>query len=122
MTYEKFEEKWNELTFEEQLSIYNTFLDEECKAEGHIYEFDEDFFTNSFSTPMQAARATYFGKIESWADEFITLDAYGNLKSLNKYEVKKRMEEDLWYIYDNERFWQNHIEEDEVYDEEDEID
>ena len=119
MTYEKFEEKWNELTFEEQLSIYNNFIDEECKAEGHIYDFDEDFFTDSFRTPIQAARATYFGKIGSWADEFITFDSYGNLKSLNKYEVEKCMEEDLWYIYDNERFWQNYIEED---DEEEEID
>lgn len=119
MTYEKFEEKWNELTFDEQLSIYNNFLDAERKTEGHIYEFDEDFF-NLFQTPMQAARATYFGKIESWADEFIMLDAYGNLKSLNDYEVKKLMEEDLWYIYDNEIFWLNYIEEED--DEEDEID
>ena len=45
------------------------------------YPFDEEFFENFFSDPMEAARATFFGDIHNWNDELIRFDSYGNLES-----------------------------------------
>ena len=55
---------------------WNGELDDLCWE-----DFDEDFFSTFFSDPMEAARATFFGSIQSWADSYIRFNAYGNLES-----------------------------------------
>jgi len=51
-----------------------------------VYDFDEYFFNTFFeNNPYEAFRATFFGNIESYNDEFIRFDAYGNLESLSDF-------------------------------------
>ena len=51
-----------------------------------VYSFDEDFFELFFKSPIEVSRATYFGKIGNWNDEYIRFNGYGNLESLNQWE------------------------------------
>jgi hypothetical protein len=43
--------------------------------------FDEEFFHVYFTDPYEAARATFFGDIRNWGDDYIHFNAYGNLES-----------------------------------------
>lgn len=54
--------------------------------------FDEEFFEIFFSSPMEIARATYFGNISNWMDEYIRFNAYGNLESMSKWEYNSMLE------------------------------
>ena len=65
-----------------EINSYNGNLDDIT-----YYTFDEDFFENFFDDPMEAARATFFGDIQSWSDEYIKFNAYGNLESRSEYQV-----------------------------------
>jgi hypothetical protein len=49
------------------------------------YEFDDDFFDNYFESKIEIARATFFGDIQNWNDDYIRFNGYGNLESLSSY-------------------------------------
>lgn len=119
MTFETFEERFNELLFGERLAIYNEYCLNYRSGDDMIYNFDEEFFDMAFSSPMDAARATFFGNIQSWNDEYIRFNAYGNLESLSEYDVQGEFGYELEYIFEHEDTWQDYIE-DEEDDEEDE--
>ena len=58
--------------------------------------FDEDFWENYFNdNPQEAARATYFGNIRNWNDEYIRFNAYGNLETTNHIDYENYDEEIL---------------------------
>lgn len=123
MKYEVFEEKFKELSIGERLSIFNTYCIEHGDSDNEIHSFDEEFFNTYFSDPMEAARATFFGKIESWMDEYIKFNAYGNLESMSEYEVLGEIDYYLEEIFDNPDTWEDYIdneEDDEDNEEEDE--
>ena len=55
-----------------------------------MFEFDEEFFRMMFSeNPYEAARATYFGEIESWSDDWIGFNGYGNLISMSQWQIER---------------------------------
>lgn len=59
-----------------------------------INEFDDEFFSNYFSeNPAEAARAVFFGDIQSWMDDYIRFNGYGNLESISEYEREKELKE-----------------------------
>jgi len=59
-----------------------------------VHEFDDEFFNTYFeSKPEEAARATFFGNIQNWMDEYIRFNGYGNLESLNGYQYHKELNE-----------------------------
>lgn len=120
MRYEVFEEKFKELSIGEKLSIFNTYCIEHGDPDNEIYSFDEEFFETYFSNPMEAARATFFGKIESWNDEYIKFNGYGNLESMTEYEVSEDIDNYLEEIFDNPDTWENYIEDEEEEEEEEE--
>lgn len=123
MKYEVFEEKFKELSIGERLSIFNTYCIEHGDPGNEIHSFDEEFFNTYFSDPMEAARATFFGKIESWMDEYIKFNAYGNLESMSEYDVLGEIDYYLEEIFDNTDTWEDYIdneEDDEDNQEEDE--
>lgn len=120
MKYEVFEKKFKELSICERLSIFNTYCIEHGDAGNAIYSFDEEFFNIYFSNPMEAARATFFGKIESWSDEYIKFNAYGNLKSMSEYEALEEIDNYLEEIFDNPDMWEDYIANEEDDEEEDE--
>lgn len=75
-------------------------LVQECNSydgslEGYeVMDFDDDFFNTYFEgRPEEAARATFFGNIQNWMDDYIRFNGYGNLESLNSYQYEKELEE-----------------------------
>ena len=121
MKYEVFEEKFKELSIGEKIAIFNNYIP---NGDNEIYTFDEKFFETFFSrNPMEAARATFFGKINSWTDEYIKINAYGNLESMSEYDVLKEIDYYLEEIFDNTDTWKDYIDnEEEEEEEEEEID
>jgi len=63
-------------------------------------EFDDYFFKDYFTDPQEAARATFFGDIDNWMDEYIRFNAYGNLESASDYHVEKELLENADEILD----------------------
>lgn len=58
------------------------------------YEFDEDFFnTFFFNNPMEAARACFFGEINSWYDDHIRFDNCDNLESCNTWQYEELLQD-----------------------------
>lgn len=113
MKYEVFEEKFKELSMGERLSIFNTYCCEHGNPDNQIHCFDEEFFYMAFSNPMEAARATFFGNIKNWSDEYIKFNAYGNLESMNEYDVLEEIDNYLEEIFDNPDIWEDYIEDEE---------
>lgn len=118
MKYEKFVDLFNELDTPAKIEIFNHYC-EINRSDDTIYVFDDDFFNTFFTYPMDAARATFFGRIQNWNDEYIRFDGYGNLESLSEYDVDKDIDcyiadihrcEDAWkdvdafssYYYDDD--------------------
>ena len=57
-----------------------------------VFEFEEEFFNMFFmDKPFEAFRATFFGSVNNWTDEYIRFNAYGNLESLSEYEHNKEL-------------------------------
>ena len=118
MKYETFEEKFNELSTSEKIDIFNDYCFEYGDSDDMLHSFDEEFFDEQFSdNPMEAVRATFFGNIKNWSDEYIRFNAYGNLESVSEYDVDEEIEGYLEEIYKHESTWEDYIEEDD--DEED---
>lgn len=114
MTYERFEELFNELPLGKKIEIYNDYCDENKGGEDKISLFDEEFFdTYFYSDPMGAARAVHFGHIENWSDEYIRFNAYGNLVSLTEYDVKEIINDNIEEIFERPNTWEYKIEDDE---------
>src|ERR1700693_1711598 len=55
--------------------------------ERSIYDFDDDFFESFFSSPAEAARAVYFGKIENWNAKYVCFNGAGNIEANDSLEV-----------------------------------
>ena len=124
MKYEVFKEKFKELSIGERIAIFNTYCIEHGDPNNEIHSFDEEFFETYFSNPMDAARSTFFGKIKYWTDEYIKFNAYGNLESMDEYDVLQEIDYYLEEIFDNTDTWEDYIdnEEEEEEEEEEEID
>ena len=59
----------------------------------YYYYNDDDFFAMVFGTNvLDAVRAVCYGDY-SYSDDYVRLDAYGNLESANMYEILSRYEE-----------------------------
>lgn len=58
-----------------------------------VYDFDDDFINEYFPSPVEAVRACYFGKINSWLDDYIRFNVYGNLESLTEQEYKDELQQ-----------------------------
>lgn len=69
------------------INSYNGYFEEE-----RAYYWEEDFFDTFFNSKEEVARATFFGNIQNWTDEYIRFNGYGNLESLNEYQYEKEIE------------------------------
>ena len=120
MKYETFVEKFNELSTSEKVAIFNDYCLEHGDPDNMLNPFDEEFFEMAFMTPMEAARATFFGKIKNWSDDYIRFNRYGNLESVSTYEVDDEIEGYLEEIFEHEDTWKDYIEDEEEEDDEEE--
>ena len=118
MKYETFAEEFGNLTIDAKVDIFNEYCLNYGDSDNMLYSFDDEFFEMSFSSKMEVARATFFGNIESWSDEYIRFDAYGNLESLSEYSAEGEIEYYLEDIFEHEDVWDNYI--DNVDDDEEE--
>lgn len=115
ISLEKFTEEFNNLSNGEKIAIYNEYCLEHGDSDKMLYDFDEEFFEMAFEgkEPMEICRATFFGHITSWNDEYIRFNAYGNLESLSEYDAVEVAEDHVNEIYEYEDVWKYNIEDEE---------
>lgn len=87
-----------DMVINELVSYFNDYCYDNSDYDSQIHEFNEEFFNEYFSSPLEASRATYFGEISSWDDEYITFNGYGNLKSMSKWVVRKDILDDSDFV------------------------
>ena len=117
--FEIWQEYWDELEDSTKISIRNAYCLEH-NADEEIFPFDEGFFELCFSAsePIEIARAVFFGNIQSWNDEYIKFNGYGNLESMSTYDAVKDTEDYyLNEIFEDVNSWKYDIDEDEIEDE-----
>ena len=110
MKLETFREEFSKLDSDEKINIYNDFCLEHGDPDKRFEVFDDEFFKIFFTNPYEAARATFFGEIQSWLDEYIRFNGYGNLESFTDYGAEKEAEEYVDDIYEYPDVWSDHIE------------
>lgn len=116
LSYEKFEEAWNDLERGDKIALFNEYACEYC-PDDQIYNFDEEFFEVFFSgDPMGAVRAAHFGEISCWSDEYIRFNGYGNLVSMSDYDAAEYADDYTKKIYEHEELWSSYIDEDDYLD------
>lgn len=121
ISLEKFTEEFNNLSSNNKIAIYNEYCSEHGDSDKMLYDFDDEFFEMAFEgkEPMEICRATFFGHITSWNDEYIRFNAYGNLESLSEYDAVEEIYEydAVEDIYEYEDVWEYYIESEEDEDE-----
>lgn len=106
---EQFRNAWGELSCDEKISIYRDYQ-REIGDEEEWYDFDEEFFEIFFeSKPLEAIRAWHFGGDNSWNDEYIHFNAYGNLETACEYQVAEESERMVNEIFEHPEVWQDYI-------------
>lgn len=82
--------------------IYNEIDNKDEVPMYEWFDFDEEFFETFLhdATPYEVSRMTFFGKIESWSDLYIRVNAYGNLETTDEIDYKSCANEILnqWLI------------------------
>lgn len=65
-----------------------------------VYENDEDFFETFFEgKTVEAVRATQFGEY-NYSDDYVRFNGYGNLDSLNEYQLNEELKDQVDEIVD----------------------
>lgn len=62
-------------------------------------ENDEEFFNIYYNNPIEAVRAVCYGDY-NYTDDYVKINAYGNLESCDEYEYEKEIEESADEIVD----------------------
>ena len=58
---------------------------------GDVYETLDDLIEASGLEGIDIARATFFGDIDSWNDDWFYFDGYGNFASMSEYDYKRKI-------------------------------
>lgn len=66
------------------LDLYREFLNSENRWDDSIYVNDEDFLNETFQSPADAVRATYYGNYR-FSDNYARFNGYGNLESTDDF-------------------------------------
>lgn len=112
MTYETFTQAWNNLSDSEKIACYNEYASQYYPDE-QLYIFDEEFFNMFFEgRPMEAVRATHFGNIKNWSDEYIRFNGYANLVSLSEWEAAEWADDYIDGLFEHEEIWGEYIDAD----------
>lgn len=84
--------------------LYNEYLSENYPDDMY-YSFDEDTFNELFSNPFEAMRMGYFGKIQSFSDEYFKLNGYGNIETADAWDIASEAKDDMEFINDIADDW-----------------
>lgn len=77
---EQLEEFVEDLNDNDLIALWNDMAISEGYSNNVVYENNEDFFENNFTSPYEAVSACYRGEY-SFNDSYVTFDGYANLKS-----------------------------------------
>ncbi len=94
---------------DDRVAIYNEYCSDYGSSEDELHNFNEEFFETYFQSRMEICRATYFGEIRSWYDEYIRLNVYGNLESFSTTEAMDMIEDFLEDIDEYEDIWRDYM-------------
>ena len=99
-TIRQFYEKYGDMdNIGQWLEIHNEYCSE-SNMDSYIHENNEDFFNLMFSSADEAVRAAIFGDY-NYHDDYVCFNGYGNLKSLNEYNLDNMIDKDVlieWMI------------------------
>lgn len=85
------------------LEYWNDYCQENNNFDAQVFEFDDEFFETYFSSPAEAARATYFGDIENWACKYVTFNGYGNLEAKSYLTDMISISDLSQFLFDNQQ-------------------
>ena len=72
--------------------IYNAIDDKEAIYLPELFDDLGELIEVSGVDPVEAARATFFGKIQNWNDDYFYINEVGNFESMNEYQFQKMLE------------------------------
>lgn len=107
LTYAEFGEKFNALSEEQQIEIFNKYRIA-CGME-IVMPFNKETINEKFTDVYEAMRAMYFGDIKSLDDKYITTDTAGDFVSLSPNDLRHLILDELDYIYEDESLWEDVI-------------
>lgn len=89
------------------LEEYNTIEDVFDAIDDKASLYLPDFVTDSLeelievsgADPVEAARATYFGKIQNWGDDYFFINEVGNFESMSDYQYQKMLKDNADEIF-----------------------
>lgn len=58
---------------------------------GDVYETLDDLIEANGLEGIDIARATFFGDIDSWNDDWFYFDGYGNFASMSEYDYERKI-------------------------------
>lgn len=113
---DKIKKALSEMEANAKIGMWNEYCSEQGN-EDEIFDNDEDFFANYLPEPFNAVQRAIYGDYNPMHD-FVVFDGYGNLKSLDDYQLDKYIDDDALaqYISENEDnfdYFLDEIEEDE---------
>lgn len=92
----------------QSVNSYNGALDYLC-----YYNNDDEFFETMFESKSEVARAIFYGDY-AYNDEYVNFDAYGNLESVNQWELEKKLDDykeeiidEYLSAYEEDKTWFN---------------
>lgn len=85
--FDSFVSQLENLAICDLVGLFNKYCEDVNNTDICIYPFTEEWF-DMFESKAEAARSVFFGEVENWADEWVTLNGYGNTKSLSDYSAR----------------------------------
>lgn len=80
--------------------IYNAIDDKEAIYLPELFDDLDELIEALGVDPVEAARATFFGKIQNWNDDYFYINELGNFESMNGYQFQKMLEDNAEAIVD----------------------
>lgn len=80
--------------------IYNAIDDKEAIYLPELFDDLVELIEVLGVDPVEAARATFFGKIQNWNDDYFYINEVGNFESMNEYQFQKMLEDNANAIVD----------------------
>lgn len=80
--------------------IYNAIDDKEAIYLPELFDDLDELIGALGVDPVEAARATFFGKIQNWNDDYFYINEVGNFESMNEYQFQKMLEDNASAIVD----------------------
>lgn len=71
--------------------IYNAIDDKEAIYLPELFDDPVELIEVLGVDPVEAARATFFGKIQNWNDDYFYINEVGNFESMNEYQFQKML-------------------------------